>query len=132
MSQKAILSNTPHVPALCSSTHLQSNPVSPSLLFAGFEAAVREANASPAGRRNGGNMLMGVAGEKALLTTLLNRLSALDADALVGHNISAFDLDVLLHRMEKHKVRWSVVSAFCNVMVRQHTSFAGSHANISC
>lgn len=71
---------------------------------AGFEAAVREANASPVGRRNGGNVLMGVASEKALLTSLLNRLAALDADALVGHNISAFDLDVLLHRLEKHKV----------------------------
>jgi DNA polymerase III epsilon subunit-like protein len=35
----------------------------------------------------------------------VNRLAHLDADALVGHNISAFDLDILLHRLEKHKAR---------------------------
>lgn len=35
----------------------------------------------------------------------VNRLAHLDADALVGHNISAFDLDILLHRLEKHRVR---------------------------
>ncbi len=78
-------------------------PVCP--LSAGFEAAVREANASLAGARNGGNMLMATPSEKALLTSLVNRLAALDADALCGHNVSAFDLDVLLHRLEKHKVR---------------------------
>lgn len=32
---------------------------------------MREANASPAGRRNGGAMLMALANEKALLTTLV-------------------------------------------------------------
>ncbi len=73
----------------------------------GFEAAVREANAGPAGRRNGGAMLVALPTEKALLTALLNRLAALDADVLAGHNISAFDLDVLLHRLEKHKARGS-------------------------
>ena len=39
------------------------------------------------------------------LPVQVNRLANLDADALVGHNISAFDLDILLHRLEKHKVR---------------------------
>jgi hypothetical protein len=39
--------------------------------IAGFDAAVREANSSPAGRRNGGAMLLALASEKALLTTLV-------------------------------------------------------------
>jgi DNA polymerase elongation subunit (family B) len=39
------------------------------------------------------------------LRAQVNRLAHLDADALVGHNISAFDLDILLHRLEKHKAR---------------------------
>jgi DNA polymerase alpha subunit A len=34
---------------------------------------------------------------------LLARLQALDPDVLVGHNIAAFDLDILLHRMQHHK-----------------------------
>lgn len=42
--------------------------------------------------------------ERALLTSLVGRLQALDADVLVGHNIAAFDLSVLLHRMQHHKV----------------------------
>jgi hypothetical protein len=43
---------------------------------AGFDAAVREANGSPAGRRNGGAMLLALASEKALLTTLVRLASA--------------------------------------------------------
>ncbi|GFH09748.1 uncharacterized protein HaLaN_04947, partial [Haematococcus lacustris] len=46
--------------------------------------------------------------ERSLLTCLLARLQALDADVLVGHNIGAFDLTVLLTRMQHHKVPlWS-------------------------
>lgn len=44
--------------------------------LAGFDAAVREANSSPAGRRNGGAMLLALASEKALLTTLVRSASA--------------------------------------------------------
>lgn len=46
--------------------------------------------------------------ERSLLAYLLTRLQAVDADVLVGHNISAFDLSVLLHRLQLHKVscRW--------------------------
>ena len=43
-------------------------------------------------------------GERALLAHLLARLQDLDPDVLVGHNIAAFDLDVLLHRLQHHKV----------------------------
>ena len=63
-----------------------------------------EANRSPLGRRNGGAMASAQASERALLGNLLARLRALDADVLVGHNVSAFDLDVLLHRLQFHKV----------------------------
>jgi hypothetical protein len=38
--------------------------------------------------------------ERALLNCLVANLKNLDADVLVGHNISGFDLDVLLHRLE--------------------------------
>lgn len=56
------------------------------------------------GRRNGGCMLSAQASERSLLMNLLARLRQLDADVLVGHNIAAFDLDVLLHRLQHHKV----------------------------
>ncbi len=71
----------------------------------GFEAKVQAVNASEMGRRNGGTMLSAQASERSLLMNLLARLRALDADVLVGHNIAAFDLDVLLHRLQHHKVR---------------------------
>lgn len=38
--------------------------------------------------------------ERALLNRLMIELYKLDSDVLVGHNISGFDLDVLLHRAE--------------------------------
>ena len=64
---------------------------------------VQAANRSDMGRRNSGAMLSAQSTERALLTNLLARLRALDADVYVGHNISAFDLDVLLHRLQHHK-----------------------------
>lgn len=42
--------------------------------------------------------------ERALLMMLVARLHQIDADVFVGHNFAAFDLDVLLHRMQHHKV----------------------------
>lgn len=38
--------------------------------------------------------------ERALLNRLMIELHKLDSDVLVGHNISGFDLDVLLHRAQ--------------------------------
>lgn len=73
---------------------------------AGFEAIVAASNASEMGQRNGGCMLSAQASERALLMNLLVRLRSLDADVYVGHNIAAFDLDVLLHRLQHHKVRF--------------------------
>lgn len=41
-----------------------------------------------------------VCSERALLNRLFIELYKLDSDVLVGHNISGFDLDVLLHRAQ--------------------------------
>ena len=65
---------------------------------------MRDTNQSEVGRRNGGTMLSQQGSERALLCFFMERLHALDVDALVGHNVAAFDLDVLLHRMQHHKV----------------------------
>lgn len=75
---------------------------------AGFDAEVRTANESEVGKRNGGAMLSMQPNERALLTMLVARLRQIDADVFVGHNFAAFDLDVLLHRLQHHKVpNWS-------------------------
>ncbi|KAK2967591.1 hypothetical protein RJ640_030462 [Escallonia rubra] len=50
--------------------------------------------------------------ERALLNRLMIELHKLDSDVLVGHNISGFDLDVLLHRAQACRVpssMWSKV-----------------------
>ncbi|MEW5309278.1 MAG: hypothetical protein WDW38_001174 [Sanguina aurantia] len=77
---------------------------------AGFEAMVVAENASSRGKANGGNVVTLLLNEKALLSGLLAKLQALDSDVLVGHNIGAFDLSVLLHRLQHNKVPlWSRV-----------------------
>jgi DNA polymerase elongation subunit (family B) len=86
-------------------------------MHAGFEAAVAAANGSELGRRNGGAMLAGGASERALLQNLLARLRALDADVYCGHNIAAFDLDVLLHRLQAHKARRNQFYTLATVLV---------------
>jgi DNA polymerase alpha subunit A len=74
----------------------------------GFDAEVKRENESPLGRANGGAMLSMQGNEKGLLIMLVARLRALDADVFVGHNIAAFDFDVLLHRLQHFKVpHWS-------------------------
>lgn len=80
------------------------------MLLAGFEQAVKDSNQSELGRRNGGNMLSVQASERALLCYLIGRLNSLDPDVLVGHNVSAFDLDILLHRLQHHKVGHSLLA----------------------
>ncbi|XP_020880937.1 DNA polymerase alpha catalytic subunit [Arabidopsis lyrata subsp. lyrata] len=48
--------------------------------------------------------------ERALLNRLFLELNKLDSDVLVGHNISGFDLDVLLQRAQACKVQSSMWS----------------------
>lgn len=63
-------------------------------------------NASPRGRLNGGAMLTTCPNERALLGCLLTKLAAVDADVIVGHNIGAYELAVLMGRLQTHKVGW--------------------------
>ncbi|KAA0172738.1 hypothetical protein FNF27_05838 [Cafeteria roenbergensis] len=55
-----------------------------------------------------GGALVSHANERSLLSFLLARIASLDPDVIMGHNITGFDMDVLLHRMSKHKIgHWS-------------------------
>ncbi|KAJ6823181.1 DNA polymerase alpha catalytic subunit [Iris pallida] len=58
----------------------------------------------------GSNVLALESSERALLNRLMIELHKLDCDVLVGHNISGFDLDVLLHRAQACKVPSSMWS----------------------
>lgn len=50
------------------------------------------------------------ASERALLNYLVARLHSIDADVLCGHNIAAYDMAVLLQRLQQQKVaHWSKV-----------------------
>jgi DNA polymerase alpha subunit A len=42
--------------------------------------------------------------ERALLSFLVARIANLDPDVIVGHNITGFDMDVLLHRIAHNSV----------------------------
>lgn len=42
--------------------------------------------------------------ERALLGYLLAKIGKLDPDVIIGHDITVFDLDVLLHRMVQNKI----------------------------
>jgi len=75
----------------------------------GWDDAVSTENATnPAAKRAGAPVLQSAPSERALLSLLLARLHQADVDVYVGHNIAGFDLDVLLHRLQAHKVgNWS-------------------------
>lgn len=46
--------------------------------------------------------------ERALLNLFLTKISKIDPDIIVGHDISSYDLEVLLHRINHNKVpQWS-------------------------
>ncbi|GMH25198.1 hypothetical protein Nepgr_027041 [Nepenthes gracilis] len=61
----------------------------------GFTKEVSDKNS-----KAGSNVLCYESSERALLNRLMIELYKLDSDFLVGHNISGFDLDVLLHRAQ--------------------------------
>ncbi|KAL1354676.1 hypothetical protein HN51_006736 [Arachis hypogaea] len=65
----------------------------------GFSKEVTERNS-----KAGSNVLCVESSERALLNRLMTELHKLDSDVLVGHNISGFDLEVLLHRSQACKV----------------------------
>ncbi|CAI9110186.1 OLC1v1010165C1 [Oldenlandia corymbosa var. corymbosa] len=73
----------------------------------GFTKESAERNA-----KAGSSVISSESSERALLNRLMIELHKLDSDVLVGHNISGFDLDVLLHRFQACKVpssMWSKV-----------------------
>ncbi|XP_060192416.1 DNA polymerase alpha catalytic subunit isoform X1 [Lycium barbarum] len=65
----------------------------------GFTKETAERNA-----KAGSNVIISESSERALLNRLMLELHKLDSDVLIGHNISGFDLDVLLHRVQACKV----------------------------
>ncbi|XVF15540.1 hypothetical protein REPUB_Repub09cG0162700 [Reevesia pubescens] len=71
----------------------------------GFTKEVTDRNS-----KAGSNVLVSESSERALLNRLMIELYKLDSDVLVGHNISGFDLDVLLHRFQACKVPSSMWS----------------------
>ncbi|KAF2295279.1 hypothetical protein GH714_032416 [Hevea brasiliensis] len=71
----------------------------------GFSKEVTERNI-----KAGSNVLGIESSERALLNRLMIALNKLDSDVLVGHNISGFDLDVLLHRAQACRVPSSMWS----------------------
>ncbi|KAL3682848.1 hypothetical protein R1sor_000870 [Riccia sorocarpa] len=73
----------------------------------GFTSEVAKLNS-----KVGQTVLSHESSERALLNHLMLKLYQLDPDVLVGHNISGFDLDVLLHRLQACKVQskmWSKI-----------------------
>ncbi|XP_054824492.1 DNA polymerase alpha catalytic subunit isoform X2 [Prosopis cineraria] len=71
----------------------------------GFNTEVTDRNT-----KAGSNVLCVESSERALLNRLMIEFHKLDSDVLVGHNISGFDLDVLLHRCQASKVPSSMWS----------------------
>ncbi|KAK6923049.1 DNA-directed DNA polymerase, family B, exonuclease domain, partial [Dillenia turbinata] len=66
--------------------------------------------ASDRNAKAGSNVVSFESSERALLNRLMIELHKLDSDILVGHNISGFDLDVLLHRSQVCRVPSSMWS----------------------
>ncbi|GAB2231798.1 hypothetical protein Drorol1_Dr00010810 [Drosera rotundifolia] len=71
----------------------------------GFTKDVSDKNA-----KGGSNSFGCESSERALLNRLMIELYKLDSDVIVGHNISGFDLDVLLQRAQACKVPSSMWS----------------------
>ncbi|KAK3162584.1 hypothetical protein QOZ80_1BG0091200 [Eleusine coracana subsp. coracana] len=91
--------------------------------------------ASDRNHKAGSNVLTLESSERALLNRLMIELHKLDCDVLVGHNISGFDLDVLLHRAQACKVpsnMWSKIGRLRRSMMPRLTkgnSLYGSGAS---
>lgn len=71
----------------------------------GFTKETTERNS-----KAGSNILGFESSERALLNRLMIELYKLDSDVIVGHNVSGFDLDVLLHRAQACRVPSSMWS----------------------
>lgn len=70
--------------------------------------------------------------ERALLNRLMIELNKLDSDVLVGHNISGFDLDVLLRRAQACKVpsvMWSKIGRLKRYSMPKLTKGSGFYGS---
>ncbi|KAG6482892.1 hypothetical protein ZIOFF_059531 [Zingiber officinale] len=70
--------------------------------------------------------------ERALLNRLMIELNKLDSDVLVGHNISGFDLDVLLRRAQVCKVpsaTWSKIGRLKRYSMPKLTKGSGFYGS---
>ena len=68
--------------------------------------------------------------EKALLNYILSKIHSIDPDVIVGHNILGFDLDVLLHRMQKLRVsNWSKIGRLIRTEFPRLQKGAGGTGN---
>ncbi|KAJ3706357.1 hypothetical protein LUZ61_010062 [Rhynchospora tenuis] len=65
----------------------------------GYKKALSDWNS-----KTGYSLVLESSCERALLNRLMTEIHKMDPDVLVGHNISGFDLDVLLHRAQACKV----------------------------
>ncbi|CAL9114496.1 unnamed protein product [Musa textilis] len=82
--------------------------------------------------RAGVNALSLESSERALLNRLMIELNKLDSDILVGHNISGFDLDVLLHRAQACKVpssMWSKIGRLKRSVMPKLTKGGGLYGS---
>ncbi|CAA6668372.1 unnamed protein product [Spirodela intermedia] len=100
----------------------------------GFSKEVADRNT-----KAGSNILAFESSERALLNRLMIELHKLDSDILVGHNISGFDLDVLLHRAQVCKVpsgMWSKIGrlkrSVMPKLTKGSTIFGSGPVLVSC
>lgn len=67
--------------------------------------------------------------ERALLSFLVAKIAQLDPDVILGHNITGFDLDVLLHRIAKNKVpNWSRIGRLRRSVMPRTSSSGGKES----
>jgi DNA polymerase alpha subunit A len=72
------------------------------------------------------------ANERALLSWFLAKLHAVDPDVIVGHNWLGFDLDVLLHRMQRLKIpAWSKLGRLRRSVMPKLQSNAGGMGTVT-
>uniref|UniRef100_T1IZT8 DNA polymerase n=1 Tax=Strigamia maritima TaxID=126957 RepID=T1IZT8_STRMM len=66
--------------------------------------------------------------ERALISLAITKIYKLDPDIIVGHDISSFDMDVLLHRISTNKVpNWSRIGRLRRSLLPQQSGAGRIH-----
>eukprot|EP00112_Aurelia_sp_Birch-Aquarium-sp1_P010022 Seg2162.5 transcript_id=Seg2162.5/GoldUCD/mRNA.D3Y31 product="DNA polymerase alpha catalytic subunit" protein_id=Seg2162.5/GoldUCD/D3Y31 len=80
-----------------------------------------------------------VTSERSLLGLFLARIQMIDPDVIVGHDVTGFDLDVLLHRINANKVpHWSKIGRLKRATMpklsgsQNNKGFSGGDKNTTC